>query len=234
MVNYENGKIYKIVCNETGLIYIGSTAQKYLSTRLGEHKKNYKAYLNGNHNYITSFKVLECENYVIILLENYSCNDKYSLQGKERHYIETIECVNKVIPNRIKKEYCLDNQDKISLYNTNYYQMNKNKLKENIKKYRESNKDKLKEKKKDYYEDNKDEIKVKTKIYQEKNKEKIKERRKQYYLFNKDKMKEQIKKHYEENKEKIKEQKKQYNEDNKDKRKEQMKKYYLLNKDKNK
>ena len=31
MVNYENGKIYKIVCNETGSIYIGSTAQKYLA-----------------------------------------------------------------------------------------------------------------------------------------------------------------------------------------------------------
>ena len=56
MVNYEHGKIYKKVCNETGLIYIGSTAQKFLSTRLGGHEANYKQYLNGNFNYITSSK----------------------------------------------------------------------------------------------------------------------------------------------------------------------------------
>jgi hypothetical protein len=57
MVNYENGKIYKIVCNETGFIYIGSIAQKYLSTRLGEHTRTHTSYLNGKSHYVTSCKI---------------------------------------------------------------------------------------------------------------------------------------------------------------------------------
>ena len=111
MDNYENGKIYKIVCSETGLIYIGSTAQKYLSTRLGEHWKTHKSYVNGKSHYVSSFEVLEGGNFDIILLENYYCKDKYELIAKERHYKETIKCVNKYIPNRTNKEYRDTNKD---------------------------------------------------------------------------------------------------------------------------
>ena len=38
MVNYKNGKIYKIQCFVTNKIYIGSTSQFYLSQRLKDHK----------------------------------------------------------------------------------------------------------------------------------------------------------------------------------------------------
>ena len=104
--------IKSFVINETGLIYIGSTAQKYLSTRLGEHKRSYKSNLDGKYPYITSFKVIGGGNFDIILLENCSCKDKYELQARERHYIETIECVNKVIPNRTPKEHYEVNKEK--------------------------------------------------------------------------------------------------------------------------
>ena len=39
MTNYLNGKIYKIVCNETNLTYYGSTVQT-LKKRLSQHKEN--------------------------------------------------------------------------------------------------------------------------------------------------------------------------------------------------
>ena len=151
MVNYEHGKIYKIVCNETGLIYIGSTAQKYLSTRLGEHKKDYKKYLNGKYPYVTSFKVIESGNFDIVLLENSSCKDKYELIARERHYIETVECVNKVIPNRTPKEHYEVNKEKIKEQTKQYYELNKDKRKEQIKQYKSSNKEKTKEKNRQYY-----------------------------------------------------------------------------------
>ena len=64
MPDYQKGKIYKIVCNETGLVYIGSTTQA-LSQRLQGHKKNYKSYLSDKNNYIHSFKVLENDDYNI-------------------------------------------------------------------------------------------------------------------------------------------------------------------------
>ena len=58
MVNYENAKIYKLVCNKTGLICIGSTCQRLLCKRLSGHVAAYKFWENGKTNeYVTSFKI---------------------------------------------------------------------------------------------------------------------------------------------------------------------------------
>ena len=40
------GKIYIIRSHLTDDVYYGSTTQKYLSSRFGDHKANYKCYLN--------------------------------------------------------------------------------------------------------------------------------------------------------------------------------------------
>jgi hypothetical protein len=112
-VDYNNSKIYKIVCNVTGLVYIGSTCQSTLATRLSEHRRKYKLFLNQKYTFVTSFKVLENNNYDIILIEQYPCNSKQELHKKERFYIESIKCVNKYIPNRTIKEYYNDNREKI-------------------------------------------------------------------------------------------------------------------------
>ena len=76
MVNYQNGKIYRIVCRTTGIIYIGSTCEPTLARRLALHRTNYKSYLVGKHNYTTSFKLLENYNDEILLLELYPCKTK--------------------------------------------------------------------------------------------------------------------------------------------------------------
>ena len=104
MVNYSNGKIYKIVCNITGLIYIGSTCKK-LCQRISQHRTAYKRYLKDNKHYITSFKIIEGGNYEIILIETFPCENKEELHKRERYFIDTLECANKVIPTRTEKEY---------------------------------------------------------------------------------------------------------------------------------
>ena len=58
-------------------------------------------------------------------------------------------------------------------YKKNYYQQNKEKIKERTKKYREDNKEKHKEKAKKYREENKEKLKEQAKKYREENKEKI-------------------------------------------------------------
>ncbi len=124
-IKYENGKIYKIVCNITGDIYVGSTTKQYLSQRLTKHKSNYRDYLNGRSNrYITSFKILENNNYDIILLENVNSNNKDELRSRERYYIETLKCVNKVVPKRTMQEYKHDHKEQIK----EYYQKNKERI----------------------------------------------------------------------------------------------------------
>jgi predicted GIY-YIG superfamily endonuclease len=45
MNKYQQGKIYKIVCNETGDIYIGSTIEPTLARRLAKHVAKYKFWL---------------------------------------------------------------------------------------------------------------------------------------------------------------------------------------------
>ena len=173
-IDYSKGKIYRIVCDTTGLTYIGSTVE-ILSKRLTKHICDYKRYLKGKNHFITSFKILENNNYKIILIDNCVCNNREELHREERKYIETIECVNKIIPGRTKKEYCEDNKDKKLEYNKEYRENNKTYIKEYNKEYWENNKTQIKEQKKEYYEKNKDKINEKYKKYYEDNKDKINE-----------------------------------------------------------
>jgi hypothetical protein len=140
MNKYQNGKIYKLVNTEGTLAYIGSTCQT-LAKRKANHHSDYKSWKNGRQNYITSFKIFDDdeEGCQIVLLESFPCDSKIELEKRERHYIETIECINKYRPTRSDKEYYEDNKDKIK----KYYEDNKDKIQEIQKQYREDNKDKL-------------------------------------------------------------------------------------------
>jgi hypothetical protein len=115
MVNYSLGKIYKIVCNTTGKCYIGSTCYPRLCSRLVKHRCCYNRFLKGKYNYLTSFSVLEGNNYEIALLELYPCSCKEELHARERWYIEKNECVIKYIPTRTIKEYYQDNKEQIAV-----------------------------------------------------------------------------------------------------------------------
>ena len=74
--SYVNAKIYRIVCNVSGLQYIGSTCRT-LSARLSGHKSVFKRFLNGNivkKKYISSFEVLKNDNFDIIQVVEDSIN----------------------------------------------------------------------------------------------------------------------------------------------------------------
>ena len=162
MPDYSKGKIYRIVCNTSGLVYYGSTSQPYLSKRLRNHVEEYNKYKNGlKHSGITSIKILENQNYEIVLVENYPCQSKEELHKRERFYIENNECVNKCIPTRTAKEYKTDNRDKIIQQMKEYDLKNKDRAKE----YKQLNKNKIKEAMKIYYEKRKDKIKTYHKEY---------------------------------------------------------------------
>lgn len=149
MPDYSQGKIYCIRSHQTDKIYIGSTCQP-LSKRLSDHRTTYKKYKKGKHNYMSSYDILQFEDYYIELLREYPCKCKAKLEKKEGKYIRKFIkkgiCVNKRVAGRTRKEY-----------NKQYYENNKdtNKYKDYIKKYYEDNKDKFKQ----YREDNKDKIK---------------------------------------------------------------------------
>jgi len=167
---YENGKIYKIVDNTNGDIYIGSTIQT-LKKRLHAHKTSFRLYNENKINSTTnSHFILLNGDYKIELLEKYPCNSKKKLEIKEREYIENNVCINKCIPTRTSKEYYRDNLEK-------------------IKKYREENKEKAKLYKKEHYLKNKIEHNKRTKQYRIDNREQILQKEKQFREENKEKLK---------------------------------------------
>jgi len=101
---YQQGKIYKIVCNITGEVYYGSTIDT-LNRRLTKHKQSRKS--------CSSRNIIERGDYEMILIKNYPCNNVYELEEEESNYIRNNTCINVVIPNRTQKEYYEDNKKKI-------------------------------------------------------------------------------------------------------------------------
>lgn len=160
MVNYGNGKIYKIQrIGGNSKIYVGSTTKQYLSQRMDTHRHHYKEYQAGKRHLTTSFLLFDeygIENCEIVLLETVNCNSKDELLMREKHFYQTIDCVNKNSPFRSNDEI-KQYQDE---YNKDYYISNKEKIKQNVKNYADNNKDKIKEKTRKYRETNKDKIKM--------------------------------------------------------------------------
>jgi len=150
MPDYQNGKIYKIISLHTDKCYIGSTTVKYLSQRLKDHRNDFKRGVD-----ITSKHILELGDYEIVLLELFPCNSKDELHARERHYVETLDCVNKCIPIRskeeikeIKKEYHLENKERFCEKSRIHYLKNKEEILKKGIEYRFKNIDKIKERKK--------------------------------------------------------------------------------------
>jgi len=124
-MDYKNGKIYKIVNDENDNFYIGSTCST-LTRRIHGHRQK--------HSKCMSKKLgVDIKDCIIVLVENYSCNDKQELLRKEREYIEKyrkegLNIMNKILPGRTHKEYHEDNKVEALKKQKEYYHKNKEKI----------------------------------------------------------------------------------------------------------
>ena len=135
MCEYKNGKIYKIVCEITGEVYIGSTRLS-LEDRLSNHV--------AKSNSCCSKQIIDRNKYDIKLLEAYPCNNEHELRRKEGEYQRAFECINRRIECRTEAEYRLDNTKNISEYNKQYRLDNKEWRSEYNKQYSLENAEKIK------------------------------------------------------------------------------------------
>ena len=88
MADYQKGKIYKIVnltVNDDCECYIGSTCDT-LAKRFAYHKRD--AELERYANMVIYQKMKECgiDNFRIILVEDYPCNNKSELLAREEYH----------------------------------------------------------------------------------------------------------------------------------------------------
>ena len=147
MPNYQNGKIYKIICDENDLVYYGSTTVP-LWQRIGKHRTDYKLYLQNKRKYISScIEILKYKTHKIVLVEDFSCERREQLVARERFWIENNICVNKYIPYRSKEERkdIRNSHTKVYFQDTKYKESHRKEFREYSKKYREKNLDKIKE-----------------------------------------------------------------------------------------
>jgi hypothetical protein len=87
MVNYKNSKIFMLTENDTGLVYIGGTTEKYLCKKVCDIrwkllKKEHKTAKN-----CKMYEIFKNNNFDTTLLEVYPCNSKDELKARIFHHI---------------------------------------------------------------------------------------------------------------------------------------------------
>ncbi len=81
-VNYQLGKIYTLVNNVNNIIYVGSTSQKLLSSRMSQHRIH--ANKPGvNSTLYTAMRALGLQNFSIVLHNAFPCNSRDELEADE-------------------------------------------------------------------------------------------------------------------------------------------------------
>jgi hypothetical protein len=111
MVDFKNAAVYQIVDNETGKRYVGSTCEPTLAKRLAKHRQSYRTWVNKDRPtgtgacYMTSFEILEGGNETIELIEKCDVSSRDELGAREGYWIRELDCVNKVVAGRTKREY---------------------------------------------------------------------------------------------------------------------------------
>jgi|TARA_R100000081_G_scaffold77619_1_gene44089 flagellar biosynthesis GTPase FlhF len=224
--DYSLGKIYKIIDNTSNMFYVGSTCYPKLSQRLAKHRSHLRDYEKGYGTYLTSFEILNNDDYKIVLLENYPCDSIDELKSQEQVWIDKLKCDNMVNKYNAKGI----NIEKTAQRRKEYYENNKEQITEKVKEYREKNKEEIAQKHKEYREKNKEKIAQKDKEYREKNKEKIAQREKEYREKNKKEIAQKQKEYRETHKEELAQKHKEYYKTHKKERMEKRKEWRKNNK----
>lgn len=187
MKDPSQGKIYKIVCDETGDVYYGSTTLPTVEGRLKQHEDNYFSMLKGNYPKIPVFNIIELGSYHIELVKDFPCETIFELEREEGNIILANECINVNVPGRTEEE------KKVKKASTD-------------KTYKEGPKrEEILEKKREYHKNHKEAIAQKNKTFRANHPEKIKAMKAASYLRNKEHILEKNAKWKAENRERCKE-----------------------------
>ena len=108
--DYSTGKIYMIICNITGLRYVGSTKVP-LKDRLNRHETDYRGYmglLNKPRNFRGSAECIINGDYNMYLLQDYPCETRKQLEHQESKWMlfmsQYYNLTNKCMPSMITFE----------------------------------------------------------------------------------------------------------------------------------
>ena len=138
MPDYANGKIYKIVCNQSNKVYIGSTTLT-LHKRLINHKSDSKSTTRRK---CKSTEIIINNDYYIELIEDYPCLTRKELCCREYDIQLKMDCIN------IGRPYCSIEE------RLEYQQKYRDNHKKEISDYDKKNKDRANEIRRNRYKNN--------------------------------------------------------------------------------
>lgn len=200
--DYSKTIIYKICCKDPNItdIYIGHT------TNFIKRKNNHKTmcYNINNNVYIYTF-IRSCggwDNWSMIPLEEFNCNNNIEALIRERYWIDLLKP-------KLNCIYPITSKEEKKSQKKNWYEEKKDYVLEKAKKNYEENKEEKIEYQKEYAQENKEKISEYQKEYIEKNKEKLKEQKKEYRAIHKEASAKAQKDWREANKERLKEKRNQ-------------------------
>lgn len=150
-IDYQRTIIYKIVCNDLDKtdVYVGYTSN--FNKRKCLHKTACNN-VNGEKYELKVYKYIRqnggWENFSMVEIEKYPCNDSNEARARERHWYENLNsglnCNRPITSDDEKREqqykYRIENKDLINAKQKIYYERDKDKKKQ----YYERNKDRLK------------------------------------------------------------------------------------------
>jgi len=177
-MDYSKTIIYKIVCNDLSIkdCYVGHTTD--MTKRKCSHKFNCNNEKNKSYNRKIYQIIREnggWDNWSMLLVEKFPCNDKRESEKREREVYEELEAkMNTLRPyitqeetkqyhKQYKKQYHQEHKEEKKHYNKQYRQEHKQYHEEYHKKYREEHKDILNEKGRKYRQEHQTEINEKRK-----------------------------------------------------------------------
>jgi len=135
-MDYSKTIMYKLVCKDLLVTdkYVGHT------TDFVKRKCNHKSVCNNQNTINYNLKIYQIirdngdwDNWEMIEIEKYPCNDANEAKARERYWIETFNStLNMFIPNRTQKEYKQTNKEQITKYQNKYNEISKEKKQQQI------------------------------------------------------------------------------------------------------
>ena len=131
--DYKNGKVYKLISDETNFIYVGSTTQQ-LSKRLYEHKRDAKKGCKSK--VYETMRDVGIDTFRIVLINEFPCENKEHLCKEEER------CRKEIAEDKLlNSQRCYANvpfglpvEEYGKEYGKEYRKLNEDKLKEKNKK----------------------------------------------------------------------------------------------------
>jgi hypothetical protein len=162
-IDFSRTQIYRFVCNDTAVqeCYVGSTTNWI--HRKAAHKSRCNTETDKGYN-LKIYQTIRAnggwENWSMVLIEDYPCDNDLEKRKRERYWQEHYDAkMNSRLAQSSMKEWNETHKE----YHKEYRESHKEELLQKAKEYRETHKEQIIEKKKEYYEAQKNEINDKRK-----------------------------------------------------------------------